>query len=593
MRQRVGRVWSALLVVCMATGLGISGYIGRTGEGMGGSLIGAESERFGRYTDEMFLEEIAENTIDLHYTLAYPQNYGITDYEVTLGDYSLEEMKEREDWLTRFEEELNSFDVEKLTPEQVLTYDIMLDYVQTERSVEGLSLYGEVLGPTTGYQADLPVILAEYTFRTEQDVEDYLELAGQVDELFTSIIEFEKEKSDAGLFMPDYVADEVIDQCEEFLSVGEDNYMIEVFNDNIESVPGLDEEKKEAYRERNREVILGDVTDGFVLLIDGLKELKGSGRNDLGLCYYEDGEKYYEYLVRTETGSDDSVDELMDRTEAYIDGCMQQIYDTFRKRPELFDMLDDAVFPLTDPEEIMQDLIGKFGEEFPEPPEADYAIKYVHPSMEEHLSPAFYLMTPIDDTGNNVIYLNRWYLDAYMAADIYPTLAHEGYPGHLYQNLITASAELPLVRNLFGCSGYTEGWATYVEYYSYGISGMDEDLANILMWDSSSTLGLYAYVDMGVHYKGWDVPDVEEYLRGYGIRSKSMAQELFETMVGDPAGYLSYFIGYLEFLQLRQTAEDMLGDAFDAVEFHRFLLTTGPAPFYIIEKHMQDWMDNV
>ena len=392
---------SLLIAVCVA-GATVSGC-GDIYTGDGGSLFETESERFDRRMEELFLEEIAANTLDLHYTLAYPENFGITDYEVTLGEYSLSGMEEREVWLAEFEKELLGYKVGRLDDDQLLTYDILLDYVQTERSVDGLSLYSEALGPISGYQADLPIILAEYTFRTERDIEDYLELVSQVDELFADIVTFEQKKADAGLFMPDYVADEVIDQCEEFISAGEDNYMIEVFDDKLDAFAGLTGEQKEAYRERNREIILGDVTDGFKLLIDGLEELKGSGTNDLGLCYYEDGTRYYEYLVRTRTGSDDSVEKLMERTEDYIDQCMQNMVDTVRARPELLDMLGDASFPLTEPQEIMQDLIDKLSQDFPEPPEASYTIKYVHPSMEEHLSPAFYLTTPIDDAKSNVI----------------------------------------------------------------------------------------------------------------------------------------------------------------------------------------------
>ncbi len=598
MKKYGKRIVSCLLVACMGVGLGLAGCSGReTGtvgspsETQSETAPESESERFELYTEELFLEQIVSNTIDLHYTLAYPEHYGITEYEVTLGDYSPDDIEEDRAELSAMEEELLGFDREMLTTEQQMTYDIMMDYAQTELSAIDLSLYAEPLNPTSGYQADLPIILAEYTFRTREDIEDYLTLAGQLDELYADVMDFERRKAEAGLFMSDVAADHVIDQCEQFLAAGEENYMIGVFDEKLEEFPGLSEEEKAAYRERNREVVLGDVSDGFALLVDGLRELKGSGVNDRGLCYFEDGKEYYEYLVREETGSDDSVEELERRTQEYIDGCREEIMQALTEHPEVVDrILENNTFPLTDPEEIMQDLTGKL-EEFPAPPEAGYRIKSVHRSMEEYLSPAFYLTTPIDDTENNVIYLNERYLGDGMGMELYPTLAHEGYPGHLYQNLITAEAGLPLVRNLFFCTGYSEGWATYAEFYSYGASGMEEALADILMRDQASSLGLYASVDMGIHYDGWDREEVGDYLAGYGIRSEEIAEEIYETIVEDPADYLSYFIGYLEFIRLREKAEETLGDAFDPVGFHRFLLESGPAPFYILEKYMDGWME--
>ncbi len=558
---------------------------------MPGNLGETTGEKFDEYMDELFREEIAANTINLHYTLAYPENYGITDYEVSIGNFTLEGMEQSYEELKELREDLLGFDVSKLTESQLLTYDVVMDYVETELMAEDLILFTEVLSPTTGYQAQLPVILAEYTFRTERDIEDYLELVAQMDDIFAEIIAFEELKSEAGLFMPDYAAEAVIEQCKEFIEDPENNYMIEIFDDKIDAFEGLSEEKKESYKEQNYELITTDVVDGYRILIDGLTGLKGTGTNELGLCYYENGTEYYEYLVRTETGSNASVEELQKRTEEYIDSCMDNMLDAFIEDYALLDEIYDYSFPITDPEEILQDLTGKVSADFPEPPEVNYTIKYVHPSLQENLSPAFYLTTPVDDIKNNVIYINEKYLgeDSYM--DLYPTLAHEGYPGHLYQNSYTNSCDLPLVRNLFSYSGYSEGWATYVEFYSYYISGLDSDLAEVLMWNQAASLGLYAYVDMGVNYDGWDREDVAEYLASYGFDDEETADEMFEVMVEEPANYLSYFVGYMEFWNLRKTAEYELGDDFVAKDFHQFILESGPAPFYVLQKHMTVWLE--
>lgn len=558
---------------------------------MPGNLGGTTGEKFDAYMDELFREEIAANTINLHYTLAYPENYGITDYEVSIGNFTLEGMEQSYEELKELREDLLGFDVSKLTESQLLTYDVVMDYVETELMAEDLILFTEVLSPTTGYQAQLPVILAEYTFRTERDIEDYLELVAQMDDIFAEIVAFEELKSEAGLFMPDYAAEAVIEQCEEFIEDPENNYMIEIFDDKIDAFEGISEEEKESYKEQNYELITTDVVDGYRILIDGLTALKGTGTNELGLCYYENGTEYYEYLVRTETGSNASVEELQKRTEEYIDSCMDNMLDAFIEDYALLDEIYDYSFPITDPEEILQDLTGKVSADFPEPPEVNYTIKYVHPSLQENLSPAFYLTTPVDDIKNNVIYINEKYLgeDSYM--DLYPTLAHEGYPGHLYQNSYTNSCDLPLVRNLFSYSGYSEGWATYVEFYSYYISGLDSDLAEVLMWNQAASLGLYAYVDMGVNYDGWDREDVAEYLASYGFDDEEIADEIFEVMVEEPANYLSYFVGYMEFWNLRKTAEYELGDDFVAKDFHQFILESGPAPFYVLQKHMTVWLE--
>lgn len=574
-------IFLAVLCILIICGLGLMLFIGQGA---------SDSEKFDAYIDDLFKENAAANTINLHYTLAYPENYGITDYVVTLGDYSTENADEVYQETEDMKQELLKFDRLKLTDDQRLTYDILLDYVETELSAADMLYYDEWLGAITGYQAQLPVILAEYTFRTEKDIQDYLELISQIDEMYEAVMVFEKEKSEAGLFMADFVADDVIAQCEEFIAEPEDNYMIEVFNDKIESFEGLTEEQKEAYIEENYDIITTQVVEGYQTLIDGLTELKGSGTNELGLCYYEDGKEYYEYLVRTSTGSDDSVRKLQKKVESFMANRLTKAQMTIMEDPEIYYDFVDYEYEMTDPEEIIEDLMVKIDQDFPEPPQVDYTVKYVHPSMQEHLSPAFYLTTPIDDLQNNLIYINEKY--AGEGTNIYSTLAHEGYPGHLYQNACTNAGGIAPMRNLLSYSGYTEGWATYVEFeYSYDYMGMSEGLADVSSINNAVSLGLYAYADMGIHYDGWDRDDLAEYLLSYGIDDEEVTNEVFDALVEEPANYLSYFIGYLEFVDLKEAAQKELGDAFDVKEFHKFLLEIGPAPFYIIEDYMEEWME--
>ncbi len=545
-------------------------------------------EDFDAFTEELFRSELSQNTLNLHYTLAYPKNYGIEDYDVSLGSFEMSDIYDYSE-LEELEKTLKDFSYDDLTDEQQLTYDILNDYIETENTVKDLPLYGELLNPLTGYQSQLPVLLAEYTFRTKEDIENYLTLTASIEESFHSIIEYEKARSEAGLFMPDYAAEAIIEQCSTFIEEPENNYMIEVFNDKIDAFSELSDAERNDYKERNRTIITTNIVNAYRSLIDSLTELKGSGVNEGGLCNFKDGKRYYEYLVKNATGSSKSIKNLQKMTERYIDNCINEMVAIATLNPNVLDDIDTYSFDLTEPNDILEDLISKISIDFPEPPKVNYTVKYVHESMEESLSPAFYLTPPIDDPSQNVIYINN----GSVSDDLYTTLAHEGYPGHLYQTVYTNSSDLPLVRNLFSFPGYTEGWATYVEYYAFGISGLEKNLAQTLSLNGSASLGLYAYVDMAVNYDGWDRTDVEKFFAGYGIEDKEATDFIYEAMVEDPANYLSYFIGYLEILELKDKAQKTLGDKFVLKDFHDFFLTIGPAPFSIIEKEMDIWMDTI
>lgn len=545
-------------------------------------------EDFDAFTEELFRNELSQNTLNLHYTLAYPKNYGIEDYDVSLGSFEMSDIYDYSE-LEELEKTLKDFSYDDLTDEQQLTYDILNDYIETENTVKDLPLYGELLNPLTGYQSQLPVLLAEYTFRTKEDIENYLTLTASIEESFHSIIEYEKARSEAGLFMPDYAAEAIIEQCSTFIEDPENNYMIEVFNDKIDAFSGLSDTERNDYKERNHTIITTNIVNAYRSLIDSLTELKGSGVNEGGLCNFKDGKRYYEYLVKNATGSSKSIKNLQKMTERYIDNCINEMISIAALNPNVLNDISTYSFDLTEPNDILEDLISKISVDFPEPPKVNYTVKYVHESMEESLSPAFYLTPPIDDPSQNVIYINN----GSVSDDLYTTLAHEGYPGHLYQTVYTNSSDLPLIRNLFSSPGYTEGWATYVEYYAFGISGLEKNLAQTLSLNGSASLGLYAYVDMAVNYDGWDRTDVEEFFAGYGIEDKEATDFIYEAMVEDPANYLSYFIGYLEILELKDKAQKTLGDKFVLKDFHNFFLTIGPAPFSIIEKEMDIWMDTI
>lgn len=543
------------------------------------------SSQFDTHMEELFRSEIVLNTINLHYTLAYPENFGITEYEPSLGSFNLEELQNSYKEMRELQTELLSYPLEELTKEQQFTYQIVMDYIETELLAEDLLLYTEVLSPVSGYQAQLPVLLAEYTFRIEQDIQDYLALLSLVDDIFAQLIELEQAKSEAGLFMPDFAVEDIIDQCKQFIAFPEENYMLDVFETKLQEFEGLTKEQKDAYLVQHEELITTEIVGAYQDLIDSLEALKGTGTNDKGLYYYEDGIRYYEYLVRSLTGSEREIEELMEETFSFIYNSITQMQEIMIKDKEVINRFSDYEFCETEPERILEDLLVKIEKDFPKLPETSYTIKSVHSSMEEYMSPAFYLTPPVDALEKNIIYINH----AQLSEDIYTTMAHEGYPGHLYQNVYTSSKNLPLIRNLFFYSGYSEGWATYVEHYAYGLGGLDENLAQVLYLNSSAMLGIYAYIDMGIHYLGWDVQQVEKFLSTYGLGSKEVAQMIFETMVEEPVNYLSYFIGYLEILNLKETAQEAWGEEFTLKKFHEAVLTIGPAPFSLLEEAIMEW----
>lgn len=545
---------------------------------------------FDTFLNQVFTTEVQSDTITLNYSLANPENYGIVDPEVTLGHYSVPYIEESLATSENYLEALNQFDYDSLSDEQKLTYDIYKEELKQELKSGDFILYNECLGPTTGTQAQLPMLLAEYNFYDKEDIATYIALLPNIYDYFKEIAEFEKQKSAAGLFMNDKVADSIIDQCETFIGDKENNYLIELFNDKVADFAGLTETEISDYQKANKDGIQNYVIPAYELLITALTDLKGTGTNDGGLCHYDKGKEYYEYLIATNTGSSKSVSELKDMLDASIISNMTKLSSLMTKDTSVYDTVMSLSYSLTDPNEIVDYLKTAIEKDFPVSADVNCSIKYVPESLQDHLSPAMYLIPAIDNYDNNVIYINE--NPDYDLTQIFPTIAHEGYPGHLYQSVYFRESQPAAIRSLFNFGGYVEGWATYVEYYSYHMTDFSENVAAFLEAEMAANMALYCRLDMGIHYDGWSLSDTASYLKGYNITDEDTVRLLYNTMLEEPALYPQYGIGYLEIMELRETASEALGDDFVLKDFHTFLLDVGPAQFDIIADRLDSWIKN-
>ena len=476
---------------------------------------------------------------------------------------------------------LDRFSYDSLSVENQLTYDVLDYYLNMAEKNTDYLLYDEPLGLVSGIQTQLPVLLSEYQFYDEKDVDTYLKLMQSTPEYFESLIAFEKQKSAAGLFMADYAADTVISQCTAFMEMGESNYLISTFVERIKQL-GLSSETQSRYIKRNAQMLQSYVLPAYNQLISAVQSLKGTGKNEEGLCHLPDGKTYYEQIVAESTGSEKTVPELEDLTRRQIISdleAMEEVLNITGNQAK-----ETAAMEESNPVTILNELERKTGGAFPEPPETVTQVKYVPEAMEEHLSPAFYMIPAIDNTAENVIYVNQSHMSNNLT--LYTTLAHEGYPGHLYQTVYYAGTDPDPLRSIFNFGGYVEGWATYAEMCSYYLSSLSKEQATLLQKNSSIVLGLYALADMGIHYDGWSRIDTVAFFKNYGIKDAKTIERIYELIIGSPGNYLKYYIGYVEFLELKKEWAAKKGNHFSQKEFHEAVLSVGPAPFALVEEYM-------
>lgn len=539
---------------------------------------------FDSFLDDFFRTEVTSNTINLHFTLSNPENYGITETPITLGDLSEQALMESHASLENTVSVLKSFDYDNLTKEERLTYDILSDYLQTELAVSDLTLYDEILRPSTGIQAQLPVLYEEYRFYDKEDIEDYLGLISLTEDYFSQIINFEQRKAQAGLFMSDFACDAIISQCETFTANPSEHYLILTFNNKLDQMTELSDAEREAYKAKNETLVKEHVLPAYKQLAAALTELLGSGKNDMGLCYLPEGKKYYEYLVCHNTGCSKDIKDIQSMISEQRTADLTEAAALLLEDPDLQKESAEVSLDGMDSIATLNVLQEEMLKHFPAAPDTEFTVSYIDECMEDYMAPAFYITAPIDNYEKNSIFINAS-TDA-STMRYFTTLAHEGFPGHLYQTVMSYEAGIAPVRSVLNFPGYVEGWATYVEMLSYQYAGLDEDVATVMSLNQSALLSLYATTDLGIHYDGWSFGDTVAFWSEYGISDQDALRDVYELIVEEPSHYLKYYVGYLEFLELKEKAKEKYGSNYSDVAFHQAILNIGPAPFAIVEKYL-------
>ena len=551
----------------------------------------SENTQFEKYIDQIFREELEENTLNLHYTLAYPEDYGIKGYSVSLGTMDPDALEDSLEETRTLNKRLKNFDPAQLSEGNQIIYDILSLEFSSRLSLGSSYLLQEPLGPNLGIQAQLPVLLAEYTFRTSADIKDYFSLLSQMPEYFQSILDFEEEKAKEGLFMSDTSADRIIRQCESFMETGEENYLSSMFGQRVKE---LSEEKRitqaqaEDFTQMQEKLMEQCVFPAYRTLSQGLEELKGQGKNSGGLIHLEGGKDYYEYLIRSTVGDYRSSEEILQSLFLQLQSDYKKVQELLAADPQLLSKAYSFSSSEFSPEQILDYLQHVITDDFPSLDTGSYEVKYVPEAMEDFSSPAFYLTPPVDTLTPNTIYINQ--ASQVSPTELFTTLVHEGFPGHLYQTVYFGNQDHHPIRELLSCGGYVEGWATYVEALSYGYASpflhIEPEILDFLGLNRSISLCLYAILDLGIHGQGWNLQTTADTLAVFGITDSDTCQEVFQYIVENPANYLKYYLGYLNFMDLREEVQETEGSSFQPKEFHKNLLDIGPAPFPVVKKYL-------
>ena len=544
---------------------------------------------FDELCDDIFKQMLEDNSFNAHFVVSDPSEYGVTfnadDY--TLGGVLIDE--DEDDDVDRYLDRLHKITRKSLTDEQKTAYDSIEFYLVTQKNYEGLEMYYNYFGPTSGITSNLSSNFIEYVFYDQDDVDHYLEYLKDCERYIDEAVDVLYKQSEKGYFMPEYVADEVIEQCDKILNA-DTEALIVTFEGKIDGL-GLDDKVKDEYIETNKQYVDKYYLPSYEKVKNAVSELKTTGTNDGGLCGFgDDGKALYKAILRDKTSSDMTPEEVIELLEDEINECVKSLTAVIAMDYNAYEKFLDYKAGFDTPDDVLKYIIKEMESDFPAPATTNYNIEYQNKACEVEGTLAYYVSSRIDDISINNIKVNGSEVES-GSLMMYETLAHEGYPGHLYEfTNFYDNDNICNARKALNFTGATEGWAKYVESCVDEYLDMSRNVRELNRVNNLISYICSSRVDIGVNYEGWTIDDVYSYLAQYYEINRETATEMFYSAVGDPGVLLPYTVGNILMQDLRDKAEKKLGSGFEALEFHKWILDTGITAFPVYEDRLDDWL---
>ncbi len=553
----------------------------------------AGSDEFSDHLYDEWKETVESDYLTMHSSVYDWRELGLTKPEVTFGDISIDSFRETVSYAEEALEKLHEFDIEELDETEWHDYMAFEAYLENSIDMYSYPEFQFMFRPFTGYLINVIDYFADFMFYEKQDVEDYLTLIEELPSYIDQMKKFTEAQAKEGYFLDDLGYTDAMSELNEMIEKGENCPLVVNFENNIDGFGGISDAEKAEYKERNRTLISESIIPAIRDVRAFLSELKGSRSVQSGaLIEYEpeegtaDGLEYYKALVKYSASSSDSLENIFD----YLTKAITESYD-------YLDWLFENDTEFTSPGKIagmesIEDVLSYLRanmQGFPEGPDVDYTPSYLPPGSND-FAMAYYIPAPVDNIRQNIIRVNKQNTNDLNT--LYYVLAHEGFPGHLYQfTWYQASEGYKPLRHELTFMGYEEGWANYVERTMLLRSELDKTSAEYLYLSEILSFMIYAASDIAVNGLGYDQEELSEYIENVGF-DPAYAEELYELSVEMPGSYIPYGYGAARFLEFRERAEQALGDDFDEEEFHEVLLTYGPRPFELVEEDLEAYVES-
>lgn len=545
-----------------------------------GSVSGDEAvELLYDIESEILLEAIGGSYVDASILFADYESLGITFEEDETGWGEVrsdpdEELAKTNDILDR----LYSIDRDSLPTGDRIFYDKLLYDMELSAyalQYSAFEYYESIFMPLNGPQAEVLFILDVMEFDSVEDAENYILVLRDLDRYYDEICEFEEERASYGYVNSDDVYESVAEDFDNLISQSEDCFLYDSFRTRLDNIQGLSDSDRNALIEEHDEVMHEIVFPEFEECAERMRALK-CGAPSVGVCSYPGGDAYYAYIFATQTNSGRTIDESIQQLEAYTSSIMQTMMNVAGDPNS--DWMDEYMnhdYSEGDTADNLDYLYEAVQQDFPAIPDHGYRLMTVPEVFADSFSPAAFLGYHLDNFDSNIVITN----EAQINNNFGITCAHEGYPGHMYESVYHRAVEDHPYMYIANSIGYSEGWATYVENYSFKYFS-SSPASEVVRVENQLNIILFARFDLGINYEGWDAEDCASWygdLVGMDIPASSI-MDAYNLLLSDPGYGIKYGLGFINTGMVMSELQSQFPDASD-LEIHTAYLNAGEGSF--------------
>lgn len=513
------------------------------------------------------------------------------------------------------------YDYEKQSTKNQLNTRILDAFIRGVLDGEPFFYHGYTLDQIYGVHVALPNLMQTmHRMENRRDAEAYISRLKLFGNKFDQVIEGLQTRADKGIILPDFIIRQIIADIHDFIGgdlnqviangtsqeTVQSNPLYTGFVESLEGIASLSSERKETYKEQVAGAIADYVLPAYGRLNGFLEGLLAMAGPEAGVWKHPDGDDYYAYMVRMQTTTDLTPEQIYQLGLREVERIQAEIREILEAEGYSFEgisfgdvlraMAAEERFRFPDSDEgrnqilesyraIVQEVTGRLDDYFDLMPSAGVEVQPV-PSFREASSPFAYYQPPaMDGSKDGVFFANLRDVSEHPAFFMKTLSYHEANPGHLFQMAIQMELRgMPIFRKLIPFGTYMEGWAMYAEWLAWEM-GMykDDTFGNVGRLQAELWRAVRLVVDTGIHYKRWTRDEAIDYLyEQTGLAMTQVVTEIDRYVIW-PGQAVIYTVGLLKMLELREKAKFELGDRFDIKQFHNVILENGALPLSILE----------